>query len=303
MLGSAAAAMLLFRLQATAPQFSTADNPTARDPHFLTRLFTFSYLPVFNLWLLLYPNTLSFDWGMDAVPRVTSLRDPRFLLTVVFYVSIGAVVKTFVDKVRKTGEVKKEPWGGRKQVLLIKEQSFVCPCPVCHHSLSEVHSQSCRTSNNNNSVSSNCVCGKLPARVLRKGQQRQTPRSCAVFLLALAFLTLPFLPATNLLFYVGFVVAERVLYLPSAGLCLILGLGSAKVWEAKRYRKHSLFVLFIVLLVFGVRTVLRNRDWLNEESLYRAAVHVNPPKGKIYTCLLKGGLRSVCGIFMPMMAV
>jgi hypothetical protein len=30
-------------------------------------------------------------------------------------------------------------------------------------------------------------------------------------------LTLPFLPASNLLFPVGFVVAERVLYLPSMG--------------------------------------------------------------------------------------
>nr|XP_045585958.1 protein O-mannosyl-transferase TMTC1-like [Procambarus clarkii] len=37
-------------------------------------------------------------------------------------------------------------------------------------------------------------------------------------LLGLALLVLPFLPATNLLFSVGFVVAERILYLPRAGL-------------------------------------------------------------------------------------
>ena len=40
---------------------------------------------------------------------------------------------------------------------------------------------------------------------------------------ALALATIPFIPASNLLFYVGFVVAERVLYLPSIGFCLFLG--------------------------------------------------------------------------------
>ena len=41
--------------------------------------------------------------------------------------------------------------------------------------------------------------------------------------LSMCFLVLPFLPATNLFFYVGFVVAERVLYLPSVGFCLLAG--------------------------------------------------------------------------------
>lgn len=40
---------------------------------------------------------------------------------------------------------------------------------------------------------------------------------------ALALATIPFIPASNLFFYVGFVVAERVLYLPSIGFCLLLG--------------------------------------------------------------------------------
>jgi len=43
-------------------------------------------------------------------------------------------------------------------------------------------------------------------------------------LLSLSVLVLPFIPATNLFFYVGFVVAERVLYIPSAGYCLLISL-------------------------------------------------------------------------------
>ena len=35
-------------------------------------------------------------------------------------------------------------------------------------------------------------------------------------------MTVTFLPASNLIFSVGFVVAERVLYLPSAGFIVIL---------------------------------------------------------------------------------
>lgn len=42
---------------------------------------------------------------------------------------------------------------------------------------------------------------------------------------SLALLSLPFLPASNLFFPVGFVVAERVLYLPSMGSCLLVAYG------------------------------------------------------------------------------
>jgi len=40
---------------------------------------------------------------------------------------------------------------------------------------------------------------------------------------------LSFLPASNLMFTVGFVIAERVLYLPSAGLILIIVLGMRRL--------------------------------------------------------------------------
>jgi hypothetical protein len=42
---------------------------------------------------------------------------------------------------------------------------------------------------------------------------------------ALSLTVFPFLPASNLFFPVGFVVAERVLYAPSMGFCLLVALG------------------------------------------------------------------------------
>ena len=38
-------------------------------------------------------------------------------------------------------------------------------------------------------------------------------------------MVLPFIPASNLFFPVGFVVAERVLYMPSMGFCMLVALG------------------------------------------------------------------------------
>lgn len=42
---------------------------------------------------------------------------------------------------------------------------------------------------------------------------------------SLAMMILPFLPASNLFFPVGFVIAERVLYAPSMGFCMLIGYG------------------------------------------------------------------------------
>lgn len=46
-----------------------------------------------------------------------------------------------------------------------------------------------------------------------------------VMSLAMAMLVVPFLPATNLFFRVGFVIAERNLYLPSAGFIILVVVG------------------------------------------------------------------------------
>src|SRR2546422_643789 len=46
-----------------------------------------------------------------------------------------------------------------------------------------------------------------------------------VLLISLAFIVFPFLPASNLFFPVGFVIAERILYVPSMGFCMLVGYG------------------------------------------------------------------------------
>lgn len=51
------------------------------------------------------------------------------------------------------------------------------------------------------------------------------PLHFRILTLGLGFLIIPFLPASNLFFRVGFVVAERVTYLPSIGYCILITYG------------------------------------------------------------------------------
>ncbi|PVD28877.1 hypothetical protein C0Q70_11472 [Pomacea canaliculata] len=103
-------------------------------------------------------------------------------------------------------------------------------------------------------------------------------KSLDVLVLSLALVVFPFIPASNLFFYVGFVLAERILYIPSAGLCLLVAHGARLMWLAARstWQKKGIVGCVVVLLIlFSLRTWLRNQDWLSEERLYTAVAHLN----------------------------
>ncbi|XP_041452725.1 protein O-mannosyl-transferase TMTC2-like [Lytechinus variegatus] len=101
-----------------------------------------------------------------------------------------------------------------------------------------------------------------------------------VIIVATSFLIFPFLPATNAFCYVGFVIAERILYIPSIGFCLLLAEGASQIWQ--RFsgwgRKVLVALVVVQLCLFSVKTVLRNQEWQTEEVLYKAGIEVNPPK-------------------------
>ena len=64
-------------------------------------------------------------------------------------------------------------------------------------------------------------------------------RHYATLVLALSMTILPFLPATNAFFYVGFVVAERVLYVPSMGFCLLVAEAAYQIYKRAKYEVSS----------------------------------------------------------------
>ncbi|XP_037781150.1 protein O-mannosyl-transferase TMTC1-like [Penaeus monodon] len=110
----------------------------------------------------------------------------------------------------------------------------------------------------------------LRAGLLIKGREGNS------ILLGLVLLIVPFLPATNLFFTVGFVVAERILYIPSLGYAVLISIGLSRLG---RLRAPCLLLL---LLVFSIRTVQRNRDWENRETLFVAGLRTLPHNAKMH---------------------
>ncbi|XP_069696734.1 protein O-mannosyl-transferase TMTC1-like [Periplaneta americana] len=109
-------------------------------------------------------------------------------------------------------------------------------------------------------------------------QQKHPP-----LLLGSLFLVLPFLPAANLVVTVGFVVAERVLYIPSLGLVLLVVYGLQLLWGAfLRQRSLLLCAGLLLLLLFCGRTVARNRDWASRQALIRAGLKALPHNAKLH---------------------
>lgn len=408
-MGIAILTILHLRLSIPGPvtHFSTADNPTAKANTILTRFYTFLYLPVFNFKLLVYPHTLSFDWGMDAIPRITSLFDARNIVSLLFYSALCRIAIKCALAIRRTTAPKliSTKRLGRT-IHKRKLQTHDVPtvqsnqlwdnsengCSVCKQGLKYRHASVHRSNgnvgfaaaafwqgvtangnkkqvislsplkkyirNNNNNVYLNnnnspeselikdsnnnnlCVMDNnynasptvavsaeyankqyraLPKANIKglsetiaslvshvKSAEQSTKQaklsSASAALISISILTLPFLPASNLFFYVGFVVAERILYLPSVGYCLLIGLGLGKLINFKvqckgngtksrqkteSQRHHNMrsmaTILFLIILITAcsLKTMRRNRDWRDEESLYRSAIKVNPPKGKL----------------------
>lgn len=92
---------------------------------------------------------------------------------------------------------------------------------------------------------------------------------------------LPFLPASNLFFPVGFVVAERVLYMPSMGFCLIVAYGFQLMTE-KCSKKMIWCCMAIFLLSHSVKTWTRNGDWESEYSIFMSGLRVNKRNAKLF---------------------
>ncbi|XP_077711187.1 protein O-mannosyl-transferase TMTC4 isoform X5 [Canis aureus] len=103
-----------------------------------------------------------------------------------------------------------------------------------------------------------------------------------ILTLGLGFLIIPFLPASNLFFRVGFVVAERVLYLPSAGYCMLLTFGFGVLSKHTKKKKLVAAVVLGILFINMLRCMIRSGEWRNEEQLFRSALSVCPLNAKVH---------------------
>jgi protein O-mannosyl-transferase len=84
-----------------------------------------------------------------------------------------------------------------------------------------------------------------------------------------------FSATANILFPIGTMMGERLVYLPSLGLALLLAILLAR-------SHHWKTLLVMVALLFGVRTAFRNLDWLNADHFYTRLVETSPNSAKSY---------------------
>uniref|UniRef100_A0A0K2UVT7 dolichyl-phosphate-mannose--protein mannosyltransferase n=1 Tax=Lepeophtheirus salmonis TaxID=72036 RepID=A0A0K2UVT7_LEPSM len=124
------------------------------------------------------------------------------------------------------------------------------------------------------------IVGGAMALLILRGLLKSSREQRSLFA-ALCLIGLPFLPASNLFFPVGFVVAERVLYIPSMGFCLLIGLGYQSLLSDKN--KIILKVLLIsTVIVHIIKCNIRNKDWRNEYDIFKSGLKVMPTNAKLW---------------------
>ncbi len=93
----------------------------------------------------------------------------------------------------------------------------------------------------------------------------------------IAFALLAMLPTSNFLLPIGSIMAERFLYLPSVGFAasvvVVIHTLVRRFGIAARWFVISVAVIAVAL---GFRTVQRNRDWTDNETLWSSALAVAP---------------------------
>ena len=91
-------------------------------------------------------------------------------------------------------------------------------------------------------------------------------------LMSLALIAIPFLPASNIFFPVGFVVAERVLYIPSMGYCLLVSLGFNTLTKLIPEKVSEQFVLSKcfcgnVIMFSKYQVIIRPTEIINNSGM------------------------------------
>ncbi|XP_076445403.1 protein O-mannosyl-transferase TMTC1-like [Babylonia areolata] len=250
------------------PFFTEEDNPASFSPFLLTRVLTQNYLVAAHAWLLLCPRVLSYDWQVGSVPLLTSLQDVRNLATLLLYLFLAlAGVRCLREFLMQDGDTKDAR-------------------------------EDCDDDNNNNNNNNNTPVNRTTSTTTTSTTSTDTSKPKAssssteqrhVLLVGLTLLTLPFLPSSNLFFRVGFVMAERVLYIPSLGFCLLVAEGGVSLWHRfshRRSHRHCRWCLILsataLCLLMAAQTIHRNQVWRTRETLFRSGIQTVPHNAKIH---------------------
>ncbi len=92
-----------------------------------------------------------------------------------------------------------------------------------------------------------------------------------------------FAVTANILVATGTIMGERLAYLPSAGFCLLIAL----LWTRleKHQQRFAWTLLAVAVVALAARTVVRNRDWRDNYTLFAAGFRAVPESAKVHAGL------------------
>ena len=100
---------------------------------------------------------------------------------------------------------------------------------------------------------------------------------------ALLWLPAAFAVTANVAVPIGTLMAERLLYLPSVGPCLLFGLFVGSLWERSRFLRiasAAIASLSILLLAFAYEN--RSRVWVDDDHYHSQAAALSPRSAKAH---------------------
>jgi tetratricopeptide (TPR) repeat protein len=97
---------------------------------------------------------------------------------------------------------------------------------------------------------------------------------------ALLAAAISFALTSNLVLFIGTLLAERLLYMPSVGFCLLLGALVASAGRT-RFARMAVVASLGLCALASWRTTVRIPDWRDDLTLYRSAAAVSPRSARI----------------------
>lgn len=267
------------------------ENPIPFAGCRLTRVLTTGYLHARYAGLLLLPLHLSADWSFSCIPLVERLSDPRNAATLALYAYLAHTV------------LAAQPLGLVRQLWRVARQAVLVQRPVANASKAAAAAAAAAQGG-----------GKAAEGAHEQAAVAAAAARWRLFVLA-GLLVAPFFPASNVLFYVGTFIGERLLYAPSIGFCLLAAELVGRAFEPQPAAaavdaatdkqqqqqqgqdggspsgsRHApagagrwlvVGLVACVLVGYAGRTLLRCADWWDEERLFLSALRVCPNSAKV----------------------
>ena len=236
--------------------FTKAENPASVEKEFIVRSLTFVYLDFYNLFMLIVPYSLCCDWALDSIPLLRSVWDVRLLLPCFFFGVLMYYVHLWSTALVVMCSCSSEEKRIKKQVSFQKTTSETNNKNGNNDSnkqqdgtdgrgdtdgidgTDDVDSNNAKdgiqdnsndfkknktkgTNHTNDSIDDSSTSSKGEYQKKKKiSDELLTVPLLGLF--GLLWMCVVFIPAMNIFFYVGFVIAERVLFLPSMGYSLLM---------------------------------------------------------------------------------